>query len=77
MCIYGKLSNPMTEHRIQLAFNGNREHMSTVNVPNIATRINKLTLKYHKVQKIMSLYLIPWKLRLTLILNQQTKHVAL
>ena len=36
MCIYGKLSNPMTEHRIQLAFNGNREHMSTVNVPNIA-----------------------------------------
>ena len=35
MSIYGRLLGPMTKHRIQLAFWGKREHMLTVNVPNI------------------------------------------
>ena len=35
MSIYGEL-NPMAEHRISKAFNGNREHIVKSNTPNIA-----------------------------------------
>ena len=35
MYIHGKLLDPMTEHRTQFAFKGNREHMLKVNVPNM------------------------------------------
>ena len=33
--IYGEL-DPMVEHRTQFAFKGKREHISKVNMPNIA-----------------------------------------
>ena len=36
MSIYGKLLDPMTEHRMQFAFKGSREHILKVNVPNMA-----------------------------------------
>ena len=36
MSIYGKELDPMIEHRTQFAFNGKREHIATVNPPNIA-----------------------------------------
>ena len=35
MSIYGEL-DPMIEHRTQFAFKGKREHIATVNTPNIA-----------------------------------------
>ena len=35
MSIYGEL-DPMVEHRTQFAFNGKREHIAKVNIPNIA-----------------------------------------
>ena len=35
MSIYGEL-NPMAEHRISKAFDGNREHIVKPNTPNIA-----------------------------------------
>ena len=35
MRVYGDL-HPMVEHRTQLAFKGKREHISKVNMPNIA-----------------------------------------
>ena len=35
MSFYGEL-DPMVEHRTQLAFKGNREHIDTTNIPNIA-----------------------------------------
>ena len=35
MSVYGEL-DPMVEHRTQFAFKGQREHMSKVNMPNIA-----------------------------------------
>ena len=35
MSAYGEL-DPMVEHRIQFAFKGKREHISKVNMPNIA-----------------------------------------
>ena len=35
MSVYGEL-DPMIEHRTQFAFKGKREHIATVNTPNIA-----------------------------------------
>ena len=35
MSVYGEL-DPMIEHRTQLAFKDKREHIATVNTPNIA-----------------------------------------
>ena len=35
MSVYGEL-DPMVEHRTQFAFKGKREHISKVNIPNIA-----------------------------------------
>ena len=35
MSVYGEL-DPMLEHRTQFAFNGNREHIAKVSMPNIA-----------------------------------------
>ena len=35
MSVYGELG-PMTEHRTQFAFKGKREHITKVNMPNIA-----------------------------------------
>ena len=35
MSIYGEL-DPMVEYRTQFAFNGKREHIAKVNMPNIA-----------------------------------------
>ena len=35
MSVYGEL-DPMVEHRTQFAFKGKREHIATVNTPNIA-----------------------------------------
>ena len=35
MNVYGEL-DPMVEHRTQFAFKGKREHISKVNIPNIA-----------------------------------------
>ena len=35
MGVYGEL-DPMVEHRIQFTFKGKREHISKVNMPNIA-----------------------------------------
>ena len=36
MTIYGKELDPMTEKRTQFAFKGKREHIATINTPNIA-----------------------------------------
>ena len=36
MSIYGKELDPMIEHRTQFAFKGKRDHIATVNKPNIA-----------------------------------------
>ena len=52
MSVYGEL-DPMVEHRTQFAFKGKREHISKVNIPNIAYPGNTLTLEYHMVQMIM------------------------
>ena len=76
MSVYGEL-DPMVEHRTQFAFKGKREHIAKVNIPNIASQVNTMTLIYHMVQEIMSLYQILLKLRLILILNQQIRHVVL
>ena len=35
MDVYGEL-DPMAEHRTQFTFKGKREHIATVNTPNIA-----------------------------------------
>ena len=35
MSVYGELDR-MIEHRTQFAFNGKREHISKVNIPNMA-----------------------------------------
>ena len=35
MSVYEEL-DPMLEHRTQFAFNGKREHIAQVNIPNIA-----------------------------------------
>ena len=35
MSVYEEL-DPMLEHRTQFAFNGKREHIAKVNIPNIA-----------------------------------------
>ena len=35
MSVYGEL-DPMTEHRAQFAFKGKKEHISKINIPNIA-----------------------------------------
>ena len=52
MSIYGKL-DPMVEHRAQVAFEGKRDHMAKVNMPNIGYPINTLTLKYRMVEGTM------------------------
>ena len=52
MSVYGEL-DPMVEHMTQFAFKGTREHISKVNMPNIASQVNTLTLKYHMVQEII------------------------
>ena len=36
MTIYGKELDPMAEKRTQFAFKGKREHIATINTPNIA-----------------------------------------
>ena len=36
MTIYGKELDPMIEKRTQFAFKGKREHIATINTPNIA-----------------------------------------
>ena len=77
MSVYGELDR-MVEHRTQFAFKGKREHVSKVNIPNIAYPSQHTdTDIHHMVQEIMPLYQILLKLRLILILNQQARCVAL
>ena len=65
MSVYGEL-DLMAKRKTELDFNGKREHIARVNMPNTAYQFNRLTLKYCMVQEIMQLYRIPSKLRLTL-----------
>ena len=44
MSIYGKELDPMIEHRTQFAFNGKREHIATVNPPNIAYPVQNFNI---------------------------------
>ena len=43
MSVYKEL-DPMPEHMTQFAFKGKREHIATVNTPNIAYQVNTLKL---------------------------------
>ena len=76
MSIYGEL-DPMVEHRTQFAFKGERKHIVKANMPNIAypNQHNDTEIPYgsrdHVILPVSS------KLRLTLTLNQQTRHIVL
>ena len=52
MRVYGEL-DPMIEHRTQFTFKGKREHIATVNTPNIAYQVNTLKLRHPRTQLIM------------------------
>ena len=43
MSVYKEL-DPMPEHMTQFDFKGKREHIATVNTPNIAYQVNTLKL---------------------------------
>ena len=45
--------DPHTEDRIQYAFKGKREHVVTLNTPDIASQVKLLKLKSQKVQRIV------------------------
>ena len=76
MSIYGEL-DPMVEHRTQFAFKGERKHIVKANMPNIAypNQHNDIEIPYgsrdHVILPVSS------KLRLTLTLNRQTRHIVL
>ena len=63
----------MVEHRRQFAFKGKREHISKVNIPNIAFPSQHIVIDIPHGSRDY----VPSKLRLTLTLNQQTRHVVL
>ena len=44
MSVYGEL-DPMIEHRVQFAFKRRREHISKVNIPNIAYPSQHIDIK--------------------------------
>ena len=44
MSVYGEL-NPMVEHRTQFAFKGKKEHITKVNMPNIAYPSQHINIK--------------------------------
>ena len=52
MSVYREL-DPIIEHKMQFAFKGKREHIAKVNIPNIATQVNTLILKYRMVKETM------------------------
>ena len=75
MSVYREL-DPMVKHKTQFAFKGKREHVAKVNMPNIAypNRHIYIGIPYGLRDHVI----IPnTKLRLILILNQQTRHIVL
>ena len=74
MSFYGEL-DPMVEHSAQFAFKGERKHIVKVNMSNIAypNQLIDIEIPYGSRDHNQ----IPSKLRLTLTLNQQTRHVVL
>ena len=67
----------MTEHRRQFAFKGKREHKAKVNRPNIAYPNQHIDIEILHGSRDQVIVPDTSKLRLTLTLNQQTKHVVL
>ena len=67
----------MTEHRRQFAFKGKREHKAKVNRPNIAYPNQHIDNEIPHGSRDQVIVPDTSKLRLTLTLNQQTKHVVL
>ena len=67
----------MVEYRTQFAFKDKREHIAKVNMPNIAYPNQHIDNEIPHGSRDHELYQILSKLRLTLTLNQQTKHVVL
>ena len=76
MNIYGEL-DPMVEHRRQFSFKGKREHISKVNIPNIAYPSQHIDIDIPHGSRDHVIVQIPSNLRLILILNQQTRRVVL
>ena len=75
MSVYREL-DLMVEYRGQFAFKGKTEDIAKVKMPNIAYPNQHIDIEIphgsrNKLHQILS------KLRLTLTLSQQTKHVAL
>ena len=67
----------MTEHRTQFAFIGKREHKAKANRPNIAYPNQHIDIEILHGSRDQVIVPDTSKLRLTLTLNQQTKHVVL
>ena len=72
MSAYGEL-DLMMEHRTQFVFKGKREHIVTVNTPNIAYQGQHFKIIIPQGSTVQ----IPLGLRLILILNQQARHAVL
>ena len=78
MSINGEL-NPMAEHRISKAFDDNREHIIKPNTTSIAYPDQHIDIEILNGSRVHVMVpdTIPSKLRLILILHQQTRHVVL
>ena len=74
MSVYREL-DPMAEHGTQFAFKGKREHIAKVNMSNIAYPNQHIDIQIPHGSRNHDQ--IPSKLRLTLTLHQQTRHVVL
>ena len=74
MSVYGEL-DPKVEHRTKFAFKDKGEHIVKVNIPNVAypSRHIDTDIPHGSRDHVI----IASKLRLILILNQQTRHIML
>ena len=76
MNVYGEL-DPKIEHRTQFAFKDKREHITKVDMPNIAYPNQLIDTEVPHGSRDHVVIPAPLKLRLTLTLHQQTRHVVL
>ena len=67
----------MVEHRTQFAFKCKREHIPKVNMLNIVHQSQHIDIEIPHRSRDHVIIPDTIKLRLTLTLNQQTKHVVL
>ena len=76
MSVYKELG-PMVEHRTQFVFKGKRKNIPKVNMPSIAYPSQHIDTEILHVSRDHIIVPDIVKLRLTLTLNQQTRHAVL